>query len=176
MACTNSIFCSTFRLCVSFHSCRYLAVVSSLRCGGSAVFGWDLNLIGHDAPAVKHLGASSFQLLQYLRQLGVIVTRWTPAQHTCQIVACAQGQHPQLALKLMQSISLTPGKALVQNQALYVCVSLCVHAYLHVHNECMSVCKQAKRKGKMLSQWPRPHHFLCTVAYSLLASSASRLL
>lgn len=53
------------------------------------MFGWDLNLIGHDAPAVQHLGAGSLQLLQYLGQLGVIVARWAPAQHACQIVARA---------------------------------------------------------------------------------------
>ena len=44
---------------LSVNSCEYLAVVSSLRRGGAAVFGWDLNLVGHDAPAVQHLGAGS---------------------------------------------------------------------------------------------------------------------
>lgn len=58
---------------------EYLAVISSLGRGGAAVFGWDLNLIGHDAPAVQHLGTGSLQLLQDLGQLGIVVTRWAPA-------------------------------------------------------------------------------------------------
>lgn len=38
--------------CENFSSYEYLAVLSSLGCGGAAVFGWDFNLVGHDAPAV----------------------------------------------------------------------------------------------------------------------------
>lgn len=58
----------------SVNSCEYLAVISSLGRGGAAMFGWDLNLVGHDAPAVQHLGAGSLQLLQDLGQLGIVIT------------------------------------------------------------------------------------------------------
>lgn len=78
---------------------QYLAVLGSLGRGGAAEFGWDLNLVGHDAPAVQHLGAGPLQLLQDLGQLGVVVARRAPAEHPRQVVARAQGQHPQLALK-----------------------------------------------------------------------------
>lgn len=91
-----SLVCLKGLLCVRVGRSVYLAVV---RRGGAAVFGWNLNLVGHDAPAVQHLGAGPLQLLQDLGQLGVVVARRAPAQHSGQIVAGAEGQHPQLALK-----------------------------------------------------------------------------
>lgn len=39
-------------VCENLSSYEYLAVLGSLGCGGAAVFGWDFNLVGHDAPAV----------------------------------------------------------------------------------------------------------------------------
>lgn len=93
---------------------KHLAVVVALRRGGEAVFWGDLDLVGHDAPAIQHLGAGSLQLLQDLRQLSVVVARRAPAQHPSQVVAGAQGQHPQLALRgecnsiLCHSVQIIP--------------------------------------------------------------------
>lgn len=87
---------------------QYLAVVGSLWRGGAAVLRWDLDLIGHDAPAVQHLSAGPLQFLQDLGQLGVVVAGRAPAQHPGQVVAGAEGQHPQLALKGRQRVDRRP--------------------------------------------------------------------
>lgn len=86
----NNLFEKTFYQAGVEARVRYLALVSALWCGRTAVFGRDLNLIGHDAPAVQHLSAGSFKLLQDLRQLGVVITGWAPAQDPGQVIAGAQ--------------------------------------------------------------------------------------
>lgn len=79
-------------------SCPYQAVVAPVRRSWAAVFGRNLDLVCHDAPAVQHFGTGAFQLLQDLGQLSVIIARWAPAQHSRQIIARTQRQHSQLAL------------------------------------------------------------------------------
>lgn len=55
---------------------------------------------------VQHLGGGSLQLLQDLQQLSVVVTEASPAQHSGQVVTCAQRQHAQLALRKQTILSL----------------------------------------------------------------------
>ena len=48
---------------------------------------------------VQHFGTGSFQLLKYLRKLGVVIVGTSPAKNAGKVVSRAQRQYSQLTLK-----------------------------------------------------------------------------